>query len=207
MPGSILLARAARFALECLFDQAAIEMVEKVRTVQCRTVAFRLGISSTVAGVNLMDMSTLRLLCIALVLISLAGCTVFPEKNRPSLKTTTSAEQTERIFWRAAVKKDFATVTNLISAEAVFVERDGSSLTREQFLERLKAAPPVDYALGQVTVRPQGNEMLLTYPASVRQASQSVTVAVTILSVWQQTKNSGWTLLARSETPAPVSTR
>jgi hypothetical protein len=155
-------------------------------------------------------MRSLRVPLLALLLLPLLtfiGCTVFPEKKRPSLNATTSAEQTERIFWQAAVKKDFATVTHLISSQAVFVEQDGSRLTREQFLERLKAAPPLDYALGQVIVRPQGNDMLLTYPASVQQANQNVTVMVTILSVWQQTKTSGWTLLARSETPAPVATR
>ena len=141
-----------------------------------------------------------------LPLLTVIGCTVFPEKKHPSLDSTTSAEQTERIFWRAAVEKDFSTVTNLISSQAVFVEQDGSRLTREQFLERLKAAPPVDYALGQVTVRPQGNDMLLTYPASVQQ-SKNVTVMVTILSVWQQTKNSKWTLMARSETPTSVATQ
>ena len=154
-------------------------------------------------------MRSLRVPLLALLLLPLltvVGCTVFPEKKRPSLNATTSAEQTERIFWRAAIKKDFATVTNLISSEAVFIEPDGSRLTREQFLDRLKAATPVDYAVGQVTVRPQGNDMLLTYPASVQQ-TKNVTVMVTILSVWQQTKTSGWTLLARSETPAPVATR
>lgn len=137
-------------------------------------------------------------------LLTVTGCTLFPASKHASLKTTTSAEQTERILWQAAVKKDFAAVTNLIAAGAVFIKRDGSVLTREQFVEHLKSATPVDYAIGQVTVRPQGNDMVLSYPASVREANASVTVGVTILSVWQQTKNSGWTLVARSETPAAV---
>lgn len=153
-------------------------------------------------------MRLLRVLVLALVPISaFTGCTVFPATNPATLKTTTSAEQTERIFWQAAVKKDFSAVTNLISSQAVFTTRDGSVLNREQFLERLKAVPPSDYALGPVAVRPQGNDMILTYSASVRETGANVTVGVTILSVWQQTKNSSWTLAARSETPASVSAK
>jgi hypothetical protein len=143
-------------------------------------------------------------LLLTLPLLAIAGCTLFPEAKTASLKTTTSAEQTERLFWQAAVKKDFATVTNLIASGSTFTERDGTMLTREQFLEHLRTAPPVDYAIGQVTVRPQGNDMVLSYPASVREANANVTVGITILSVWQQTKNSGWTLIARSETPAAI---
>lgn len=143
-------------------------------------------------------------LLLTLAVLALGGCTLFPAGKSPSLKTTTSAEQTERIFWQAASKKDFATVTSLIAAGALFVERDGSVLTREQFIEHLKSAAPADYAIGQVTVRPQGNDMILAYSASVREANVSVTVGVTIVSVWQQTRNSGWTLIARSETPAAV---
>lgn len=142
-----------------------------------------------------------------LPLVTLTGCTLFPTKNPATLSTTTGAEQTERIFWQAAVKRDFSTVTNLISSQAVFTTRDGSVLNREQFLEHLKASPPMDYALGTVAVRPQGNDMVLTYSASVRETGANVTVGVTILSVWQQAKNSGWTLAARSETPASVVAR
>ena len=147
-----------------------------------------------------------RLLSLLLTLpvLAIAGCTLFPEAKSPSLKTTTSAEQTERLFWQAATKKDFETVTNLIAAGAVFTTSDGTTLTREQFVDHLKSAPPSDYAIGQITVRPQGNDMVLSYPASLRQANASVTVGVTILSVWQQSKNSGWTLVAHSETPAAV---
>ena len=134
--------------------------------------------------------------------MAMVGCTVFPASKNPSLKTTTSAEQTERLFWQAAAKGDLSTVTDLIAAGAVLTERDGAVLTREQFVERLKSRPPIDFAIGQVTVRPQGNDMVLTYSASVREASGNVTVGVTILSIWQQTKNSGWMLVARSETPA-----
>ena len=143
-------------------------------------------------------------LLLTLLVLALAGCTLFPPSKSPSLKTTTSAEQTERIFWQAASKKDFATVTNLVATGAVFTERDGTTLTREQFVEHLKSTPPLDYAIGQVTIRPQGNAMVLSYSASVRESNASVTVGVTILSVWQQTKNSGWTLIARSETPTAV---
>ena len=141
-------------------------------------------------------------LLVVLPVFATVGCSIFPAPRNASLKTTTSAEQTERLLWQAAEKKDFSTVTNLIAAGATLTQRDGTVLTREQFLDRLKAAPPVDFAIGQVTVRAEGNDMVLTYAASVRDASKSVTVGVTILSVWQQTKNAGWMLVARSETPA-----
>lgn len=151
-------------------------------------------------------MPSARTILTASLLLPLAmasGCTVYSAPGHATLQTTTSAEQTERLFWQAAVKQDFATVSQLIAAGAVFAMRDGSVLTREQFVEQMRAAPPVDYSIGQVTVRPQGNDMVLTYPASVR-GTGAATASVTILSVWRQTKNSMWTLIARSETPTAI---
>ena len=141
-----------------------------------------------------------------LSLCTLAGCSVYSAPKSPSLQNTTSVEQTERLFWQAAARQDSHTLTPLISAGAVFTERDGTLLTREQFLDRLKTAPPAEYVIGQAVLRPQGEDVVLTYPASVREKT-GTTIGITILSVWQRTKAGAWSLIAHTETPASTDIR
>jgi hypothetical protein len=131
---------------------------------------------------------------------SLTGCTVYPDKKPPTVTSTTSAEQLERIYWNAAKKGDWQQVVALQGPSVLFTNRAGNHLSGPEWVDFLKQDPPSEYMIGAVEVRPQGADMVLSYFASVTDKKSNSPVELAVVSVWQLV-GTNLIMVAHSETP------
>lgn len=139
---------------------------------------------------------------VALFLLGCAG-----EPKHPGWKSATGAEQYERLMWQAIRDKDWNNVEYHLAPTFVGVNASGQSLDRAAWLGYWKSVQIKDFSLGEVSVQPQGADMVVTYifQSSGRLGVPAATGAgLRIVSVWQQVKH-GWILTATAMTPiAPV---
>lgn len=130
---------------------------------------------------------------------SLTGCTIYGEKKPPTVASTTSAEQLERIYWGAVKKGDWQQVIALQGPSVLYTNRAGAHLSGPQWVDFLKQDPPSEYMIGAVEVRPQGADMVLSYFASVTGKNSTAPVELAVVSVWQQV-GTNLIMVAHSET-------
>jgi hypothetical protein len=131
----------------------------------------------------------------SLALLALTGCTLFGDKNPPTLKSTTSAEQYERLLWAAVKAKTWVQVPGFLAANVVYGE-GGKLLTKDQVVPYFQTLNLTDYTITGMVVKPNGPDMTLTYTLQLAPAGQTVNA----VSVWQQTSQ-GWILIVHTETP------
>jgi hypothetical protein len=130
--------------------------------------------------------------------VTLTGCTIYGAKNPPTLKTTTSAEQYERIFWSAVKAKNWLQVTGLLGANVMY-SAGGKVLTKDQVVPYLQGLNLADYNISGLVVKPNGPDMTLSYTLQLSPSGSSLQT-FTAISVWQQV-GSGWTLIAHADQP------
>ena len=130
----------------------------------------------------------------------LTGCTVYPEKKPPTVASTTSAEQLERIYWDSVKEGNWQQVVALQGPSVLFTNRSGNHLSGPEWVEFLKQDPPSEYMIGAVEIRPQGADMVLSYFASVTDKKSTSPVDLAVVSVWQQV-GTNLIMVAHSETP------
>ena len=97
-----------------------------------------------------------------LPLIGLSGCTVYGVKNPPTLKTTTSAEQYERIFWSAVKAKNWGQLPGMLAANRMY-SVGGKVLSKDQVVPYLQGLNLADYTITGMVVKPNGTDMTLNY--------------------------------------------
>jgi hypothetical protein len=141
---------------------------------------------------------TLSLLCIALVTIGIGGCTVWGAKNPPTLNTTTSAEQYERITWDNVRTQKWDQITPLLAPNVVYAA-DGKLIQRDQIAAYLQSRKIRDFAISDMVVKPNGPDMTLSYTVQIS-TTDGKTQTLLAVSVWQQLK-SGWVLTLHAEMP------
>ena len=134
----------------------------------------------------------------SLLALSLAGCTMWEQKPT-AWSNATGAEQFERLLWQEIKARNWTQVERRLAPTFVEVTANGVR-DRAQALERLKALQVADYSLGELAVRPSGNDMIVAYTITLRAASGGETT-LRMLTVWQQVKG-GWVAVAHSETSA-----
>jgi hypothetical protein len=130
--------------------------------------------------------------------VTLTGCTIYGAKNPPTLKTTTSAEQYERIFWSAVKAKNWLQVTGLLGANVMY-SAGGKVLSKDQVVPYLQGLNLADYNISGLVVKPNGPDMTLSYTLQLSPSGSSLQT-FTAISVWQQV-GSGWTLIAHTDQP------
>lgn len=128
----------------------------------------------------------------------LAGCTVFPEKKPPTLTSTTSAEQYERIFWKMAAKQQWSQAGPLLAPNTVWTV-PGRTLHRDEIAPYLQQRNAREYLIHDVSLKPNGSDMTVLYTMEEALPDGKVQ-KLTAVSVWQQVKR-GWILIVHSETP------
>jgi hypothetical protein len=128
----------------------------------------------------------------------LTGCTVFGEKNPPTLKSTTSAEQYERILWGFVKAKKWEQVPGLLAANVQY-SVPGKVLSKDQVIPYLQGVNLSDFTITGMTVKPNGPDMTLTYTLQVSSPGGSVQ-NFSVISVWQQVAN-GLILIVHTEQP------
>jgi hypothetical protein len=131
--------------------------------------------------------------------MSLSGCTIYGVKNPPTLKSSTSAEQYERILWTSVKEKKWLAVPGMLGANVMY-SAGGKVLTKDQVQPYLQGLNLSDFNISQMVVKPNGPDMSLSYTLQISSAGASPQT-YTALSVWQQV-GSGWILIAHSEQPA-----
>jgi Domain of unknown function (DUF4440) len=128
----------------------------------------------------------------------LCGCTIYGVKNPPTLKSTTSAEQYERLYWAAVKAKKWQQITGLLAANVMY-GAGGKVLSKDQVVPYLQAANITDVTITGLVVKPNGADMTLNYTLQLSSAAGPLQ-NLTVISVWQQV-SSGWILIAHTEQP------
>lgn len=135
-----------------------------------------------------------------LLAVILAGCTLYPDKRTPTVATTTSAEQSERILWEMASKQQWDKMQPILGANMVW-NVPGKSLGRDQVIAYLQSLNLKQATVHDVTVKPNGPDMTVAGDLQFS-TKNGQTQNAQFLSVWQETKGGGWILIAHSQTPS-----
>jgi hypothetical protein len=130
--------------------------------------------------------------------IGLSGCTVYGVKKPPTLKSSTSAEQYESIFWTAVKKKNWQALPGMLGANVMY-SVGGKVLSKDQVQPYLQGLNVTDFTITGVVVKPNGSDMSLSYTLQTSSAG-GAPQTYTAISVWQQV-GSGWILIAHSQQP------
>jgi hypothetical protein len=104
----------------------------------------------------------LPLILLLVLPFALAGCTVYPTPRHPNLATTTSAEQTQRIFWRKVEKADWTGVQALLAPNIVWRSED-RILPRAAIIPWLQSLRLRSASVTGVSLQPNGNDITLVY--------------------------------------------
>jgi len=145
----------------------------------------------------------MRKLTIFALLLALAssGCTIWKEPKSPSVKSSTGAEAYERLMWKAIQAKDWKELNAHLAPTFTGVAADGAGLDRAAWIERWKSRPVTEFSLGELTVQPNGSDMVVTYELHLQGGDNvSSSKGLRVVSVWQELKK-GWVLIAQTATP------
>ena len=137
------------------------------------------------------------LLAAALATVGLSGCTIYGEK-KPALKSTTSSEQFERLFWSAVKAKNWQQLPGMLAANVMY-HAGGKVLTKDQVVPYLQGLNITDFTITNMVVKPNGVDMSLSYTLQLSSASGPLQT-LTAVSVWQQAAQ-GWFLIAHPQQP------
>ena len=137
------------------------------------------------------------LLAAALATVGLSGCTIYGEK-KPALKSTTSSEQFERLFWSAIKAKNWQQLPGMLAANVMY-HVGGKVLTKDQVVPYLQGLNIADFTITNMVVKPNGVDMNLSYTLQLSSANGPLQT-LTAVSVWQQAAQ-GWILIAHTQQP------
>ncbi|MGH9492235.1 MAG: nuclear transport factor 2 family protein [Terriglobales bacterium] len=135
----------------------------------------------------------------SLLALVLSGCTMWEQKQSTAWSNATGAEQFERLLWQEIKAGNWSEVERRLAPTFVEVTAGGVH-DRAQALDRLKALQVADYSMGDLEVRPNGNDMVVAYTITLRLPSGGDTT-LRMMTVWQQVKG-GWIAISHSETTA-----
>src|ERR1700719_663392 len=102
----------------------------------------------------------------ACLIVSLTGCTIYGEKKPPTLKSTTSAEQYERIFWSTVKAKNWQQIPGMLAANVMY-SAGGKILSKYQVTPYLQSTNITDFTITGMTVKPNGPDMTLNYTLQI----------------------------------------
>ena len=137
------------------------------------------------------------LLAAALATVGLSGCTIYGEK-KPSLKSTTSSEQFERLFWSAVKAKNWQQLPGMLAANVMY-QVGGKVLSKDQVVPYLQGLNIADFTITNMVVKPNGVDMNLSYTLQYSSVGGPLQT-LSAVSVWQQAAQ-GWILIAHTQQP------
>jgi ketosteroid isomerase-like protein len=144
----------------------------------------------------------MRALAISLLLCSiLTGC--WKQPSRYNWGNAPGAEQHERLMWQAIRDKDWSGVERHLAPVFVGVDPHGRNYDHAGWLALWERMQLRDFSLGEMTVEPEGADMVVTYEMrlSGEESGQPLPdVPIRVVSVWQQLKKN-WVLISQSSTP------
>jgi hypothetical protein len=143
-------------------------------------------------------MRKIWIMCLLAAVMGLSGCTVYPDKKPPTLKSTTSAEQYERLLWAAVKAKNWLQVRGMLAANVMY-GAGGKVLDKDETVAYLQGLNLTDFAITGMVVKPNGPDMSLNYTLQLSTPGAPVRTFVCI-SVWQQVQQN-LILIAHAEQP------
>ena len=146
-------------------------------------------------------MGAMRAIWIASLLaaaMTLSGCTIYGVKNPPTLKSTTSAEQYERILWSAVKAKNWQQIPGMLAANVIY-SAGGKVLNKDQVVPYLQGLNLTDFNMTAMVVKPNGPDMTLNYTLQLSTGG-GPPQTLSAISVWQQVAQ-GWILTVHTEQP------
>ena len=143
-------------------------------------------------------MRKIWIMCLLAAVMGLSGCTVYPDKKPPTLKSTTSAEQYERLLWAAGKAKKCVQLPGMLAANVMY-SVGGKVLSKDETLAYLQGLNLTDFNITGMVVKPNGPDMSLSYTLQLSKPGAPVQT-FTCISVWQQVQQ-GLILIAHSEQP------
>ena len=137
---------------------------------------------------------------IVLQFFILNGC--FRGSSKPGWSTSSGAEEYERLMWQAIRDKDWMEVEHHLAPVFVGVNTNGQKFDHAGWVDYWKSLQVKDFSLGELTVEPEGADMVVIYDLQLSGASGSSIFAgkIRVVSIWQQLK-AGWVLISQAQTP------
>ena len=136
------------------------------------------------------------------VVLALGGCTMWKEKQPATWKSATGAEQFERLLWQEIKARNWPEVEKRLGATLVVVLPSGTR-DRAAQMEFLKGLEITDYSIGEMEVRPNGHDMVVTYTITVQGRVNGQPIGAgpwRMLGVWQQVGTS-WIAIVQAGMP------
>ena len=119
-----------------------------------------------------------------LLLPWLGGCTL-NAPAKPTLANTTSAEQTQRLFWENVKTQKWQTVQGLLVANVTW--RNGHDvLAKDGIVPYLQQLKVKDYLITNVVVKANANEMTVRYDLQLTTDGSAQPLNLQAVAVWQQ---------------------
>ena len=144
----------------------------------------------------------LPLAALFIAMLTLASCTMWPERKPQAWTDVTGGESLERAFWHDLKAKNWRDIEPHLAATYVLVTPDGT-FDRTAALERWRQLDIQDYSLGEFTVQLNGNAYVVSYTVTMKGTLAGKTLPSTpirAMTVWQQYARD-WLALAHSATP------
>lgn len=135
--------------------------------------------------------------CFLILAFLLSGC--WKEPGKFNWGNAPGAEQYERLMWQAVREKEWSEVEHHLAPTFVGVGADGKQFDGPGWIGYCKQMQITDFSIGELTVAPNGADMVVTYDLHLN-AAQLPANEFRAVSVWQQVKK-GWILISHSETP------
>ena len=102
-------------------------------------------------------------------------------------------------MWQNFRDKDWKDVEHHLAPMFIGVDPEGKKFDRDGWLARWKNVQIRDLSIGEVSVQPNGADMVITYELRL-DADSFAGKTFRVVSVWQEAKK-GWILTAQSLTP------
>jgi len=145
-------------------------------------------------------MAWLKLLIATALLLPFLGCSEAKPPRSQAWSQATGAEAYERLWWKAVQEHDAANFERHLAPIYTLTTPAGIA-DREQALQYFQALALTSIELGEVEVKPQGADMVVSYVATLQTNRSPAPQRYYMTTVWQQAK-SGWIAIAHSEVPA-----
>jgi hypothetical protein len=133
----------------------------------------------------------------------LASCTEGKPPQSQGWTAATGAEAFERLWWKALQDRDFKTAEWHLAPIYTLTTSSGIR-DRDEAVRYFQGLDLASVSLAELNVKPEGNDMVVSYVATVQTRSAPAPQRYYMATVWQGAKK-GWIAIAHSETPASMS--
>jgi hypothetical protein len=145
-------------------------------------------------------MFRLNLLLIAVLALITSSCTEGKPPHSQDWSAATGAEAYERLWWKAVQDHDFKTAERKLAPIYTLTTPAGIH-AKDQALQYFQNLDLGSITIGEVQVKPEGPDMVVSYVAMVQSKAAPAPQRFYMTTVWQEVKH-GWIAIAHSEVPA-----